>query len=79
MVCMYLPGRASLLAALAVFFHGTFGAFLFIGKTGLPAAGALVSFYFCLRLSWRALRRQQERSGRFVRGASQAASKPAHP
>lgn len=61
---------------LAVYFHGTFDAFLFIGKTGLLAAGALVSFYFCLRLSWQALRRQQERSGRFVRQARQTASKP---
>lgn len=60
------PAHASLRMltglGLAVFFHGTFDAFLFIGKAGLLAVGALVSFYFCLRLSWRALKRQEEQS-----------------
>ena len=42
-----------------VLFHGTFDFFLFVGKTWLHFAGALVSFIVAVRLSFKLIRRKQ--------------------
>lgn len=42
-----------------VFFHGTFDFFLFVGKTWLYFAGAVVSFIVAVRLSLKLIRKKQ--------------------
>lgn len=42
-----------------VLFHGTFDFFLFVGKTWMHFAGALVSFIVAIRLSFKLIRRKQ--------------------
>ena len=43
-----------------VLFHGTFDFFLFVGKTWLYFAGAVVSFIVAVRLSLKLIRKKQE-------------------
>ncbi len=51
----------------AVLFHGTFDFFLFVGKTWMHLAGALLSFIVAIKLSRRAIRKKQAISGSYFK------------
>jgi protease PrsW len=64
-------GRHFLLAIiLPVLFHGAYDFFLFLGNDLLHIGGALISFYIAIRLSQKAIRKQQELSKNYLNGGS---------
>jgi len=51
---------------LPVVFHGTYDFFLFVGKTWMHFAGALISFFIAIRLSMIAIKRKQAYSKSYL-------------
>jgi RsiW-degrading membrane proteinase PrsW (M82 family) len=51
---------------LPVIFHGTYDFFLFVGKTWMHLAGAVISFFVAIRLSFIAIKRKQAYSKSYL-------------
>lgn len=62
----FVPARKREYMFLAIFwpvvFHGTFDFFLFVGKTWMHFAGAVISFIVAVKLSLKLIRRKQDMS-----------------
>lgn len=68
------PSKRSWYFILALFwpvlFHGVYDFFLFLGNTWLHFAGAITSFIVAIRLSRKAIRKQQELSAQYADGVN---------